>query len=497
MQILISTLLILMAPPEVTVLRWLSPNSSRPLSYQEFVARQPLTDRWQVSPLAGAGSRFDPRVDILIQDSLVSALNPWLDTLYADLTGEGYSVAAFAITGTSPESLRAFFVREYQYSSLTAAILIGNLPVPWFQLIDDWNSNGRRDPDEHYEEFPCDLFLMDLDGTWLDTLVRLDTLDSLVPGSDRIHDTHYGAIEPEIGISRIYISTISPDISLIQQYLARLHAYRTGRLQIRDRALTYIDDDWTPWAGEWNSHVGLLYPERVFVADSEQTRVRDYKPRIDTAAYQWIQLCAHSWPGGHAMKYNHSQSWDWFYGESIPRINPEACFYNLFACSNVRFVETGYCGGRYVFQSSSGLAAIGSTKTGSMLEFQDFYLPLAGGEPLALAFRDWFTSQAQGGFEPWERSWFYGMCLIGDGMLKPRFLTAVADLPDRKPGTRLQPSIYRLPVITVPDYGLLLDRSGRKVAKLSPGLNWLVRISSGVYFLKTADRPLRRVLLLH
>ncbi len=47
-------------------------------------------------------------------------------------------------------------------------VLIGNLPVPWFQLIDDWNSNGRRGPDKHYEEFPCDLFLMDLDGTWLE-----------------------------------------------------------------------------------------------------------------------------------------------------------------------------------------------------------------------------------------------------------------------------------------------------------------------------------------
>lgn len=496
MDILISTLLLLTVPPEVTVLRWLSPDSARPLSYQEFVARQPLTGRWQAAPLYSTGSRFDPRVDILIQDSLVSALDPWLDTLYADLTAESYAVAAFAITGTSPESLRAFLGREYRDSSLTAAILIGNLPVPWFQLVDDWNNNGRRDPDEHYEEFPCDLFLMDLDGVWLDTLVRLDTLDSLVPGSDRIYDTHYGTVEPEIGISRIYTSTITPNISLIQQYLARLHAYRTGRLQVRDRALTYIDDDWTPWAGEWNSHVGLLYPERVFIADSEQTRVRDYKPRIDTAAYQWIQLCAHSWPGGHAMKYNRGRSWDWFYAESIPRINPEACFYNLFACSNVRFVEPGYCGGRYVFQSSSGLAAIGSTKTGSMLQFQDFYLPLASGEPLALAFRDWFISQAQGGFQPWERSWFYGMCLVGDGMLKPRLFTPVADQPGHQPIHRLLASVHRLPVITAPDHGLLLDRTGRMVAELSPGPNRLAHISAGIYFLKTQTEPLRRVLLL-
>ncbi len=70
-------------------------------------------------------------------------------------------------------------------------------------------------------------------------------------------------------------------------------------------------------------------------------------------------------------------------------------------------------------ETAAGLGAIGSAKTGSMLEFDDYYQPLADGKPLALAFRDWFCVRAADSMEVWERSWFYGMALIGDGLLRP------------------------------------------------------------------------------
>jgi len=473
---------------DVTVLRWLSPDSSKPTPYSIWRATQPQNRQWQINRLTSRPPCLNNKVDILVQDSLVGSLADYLDTLYLDLENEGYTVEAFAITGTSCESLRAFLQQEYQEDSLVAALLIGNLPVPWFQLIDDWNNNRRRDPDDGYEEFPCDLFLMDLDGVWQDSWVRYDTFDSLVPGMDSIYDTHVGNLAPEIGIARIYASTIGRQDSLIKLYLARCHQYRTGGLTVSDRALVYIDDDWTPWSQEWNSYVGYLYPQRVFIADSEQTRIRDYKPRLDSAAYQWIQLCAHSWPGGHAMKYNHGQNWDWFYAESIPRINPEACFYNLFACSNARFIEHGYCGGRYVFQSTSGLGAIGSTKTGSMLEFQDFYYPLSNNYSLARAFFYWFAQRAQGGFTPQERSWFYGMCLIGDGLLKPRFSVPVAE----NQSASTHPSFSNSTIIRNQLYfsersGLLLDKTGRVAAEICDGENNLRFLPAGVYFLKMTE----------
>ncbi|MEO0019318.1 MAG: C25 family cysteine peptidase [candidate division WOR-3 bacterium] len=474
--------------PDVQVLRWMSPDSSKPTPFRTWVSANPQIQGWNVEQLKSCRHTFNDRVDILVQDSLASALADYLDTLYLDLEDEGYDVAAFAITGTSCESLRAFLQREYQDSALTAAILIGNLPVAWFQMIDDWNNNGRRDPDDGYEEFPCDLYFMDLDGVWQDTWVRYDTFDSLVPGMDSIYDTHSGNVAPEIGIARIYAATIGKQDSLIRLYLERCHRYRTGGLVVTERALVYIDDDWTPWAGQWSGYVGYLYPERMFIADSEQTRIRDYKPRIDTAAYQWIQLCAHSWPGGHAMKYNHGQNWDWFYAESIPRIDPEACFYNLFACSNARFIERGYCGGRYVFQSTSGLGAIGSTKTGSMLEFQDFYYPLSNNYSLAQAFSSWFVQRAQGGFTAQERSWFYGMCLIGDGLLKPRFSVPVAE--NYQNSNRFQQpisTIIRNSFYLSERSALLLDKTGRALARICKGENNLRFLPAGVYFLKMTD----------
>jgi hypothetical protein len=418
------------AVPATQVTRWVSPDGSLPTTFREWQANRNQSRAWHLVPLTYPRVPADTRVDLLVEDSLAGPLAASLDTLVADLRRQSYEPAVYSVAGTSPESLRAFLAAEHQ-AGVEAAVLIGDLPVAWFQLIDDWNSNGRRDPDEGYEEFPCDLYFMDLDGSWRDEMMRLDSLDSLVPGADGIYDQHDGNMEPEMAISRLPASVIGDEVTLLRQYFDRAHRYRTGQLSVRDRALVYIDDDWLPEAWQWDGDVGMLYPDRVFVWNAETTRVLDYRPRIDTAAYQWIQLCSHSWPGGHAMKYNSGQSWDWFYATEIAGLNPEASFYNLFACSNARYVERGFCGGDYVFQTSTGLGAVGSTKTGSMLEFQDFYFPLSEGEPLGRALKDWFYWRITGGFEPWEKSWFYGMCLIGDGLLKPRVPTAIAERPAR------------------------------------------------------------------
>jgi len=418
MQFILSLVLLLSAgTSDVTVLRWQSPDDSKPLTFAGW--RSGLRPQaWRVKTIMPP-FRFDNRVDFFVQETLASTLRPSLDTLAADLACETTGVAVFSVSGTSAESLKALLAAEHR-TGMTSAVLVGDLPVAWFQLIDDWNSNGVRDPGEGYEEFPCDLFFMDLDGTWKDSLVRLDSLDSLVPGSDSVYDRHEGSITPEIAVSRLPAAKIGDADSLLADYFGKAHRYRNGELAVTDRALVYIDDDWQPWATEWSSDVGLLYPNRVLVSDSEKTRIADYQPRIDSAAYQWIALMSHSWPGGHGMYYHHKDSMDWFHATSIPALDPHANFYNLFACSNARFVESGYCGGCYVFQTSDGLGAIGSTKTGSMLQFDDFYAPLGQGEPLGEAFRQWFAAILGDGCDPSERSWFYGMCLIADGTLKPR-----------------------------------------------------------------------------
>lgn len=479
----------LVSRPDVATLRWLAPDSSRPGTFAEFRTNQANPTGWQVRLVGRSAGRFGDRIDIIVEAGLVGPLRAELDTTLSDIARENYDVCLFSCSGGSAESLRAFLAAEHD-SGLVAAVLVGDLPVAWFQMIDDWNNNRRRDPDEHYEEFPCDLYLMDIDGEWTDSLHRSGMLDTLVPGADGIYDLHAGGIVPEIGISRLPTSVLGNEPALLSEYLIRAHAYRTGSLSVPERALVYIDDDWFTNAWYWDQDVSQLYPDRVSIWDKETTRIADYRPRIDSAPFQWVQLCSHSWPGGHAMYYSNRDSTDWFYVTEIPVMTIEASFYNLFACSNVRFTEVN-CGGRYVFNTAYGLGALGSSKTGSMLEFGDYYWPLSQGEPLALALRDWFSAQMANGLENWERSWYYGMCHIGDGLLKPRWTVGIADGWPTPIGRSTPPSVVRAgAVLTLPAGSLVFDQTGRRLHQAGSSL------APGLYFVRSGAAVPHRLIVL-
>jgi hypothetical protein len=72
---------------------------------------------------------------------------------------------------------------------------------------------------------------------------------------------------------------------------------------------------------------------------------------------------------------------------------------------------------------SKGLISIGSSKTGSMLEFQEFYGPVRDGMTWGEALSYWLSQVAEGEYGGWTqqeaRGWFYGMTLIGDPTLAP------------------------------------------------------------------------------
>jgi hypothetical protein len=184
--------------------------------------------------------------------------------------------------------------------------------------------------------------------------------------------------------------------------------------------MNYIDDD---WSGSWTT-AGLdsIY-DIVVVVDHPETTIAEHYARQLSDGYEWIGVCAHSNSHMHGFLFNQSQHWSWFSNYQLKALDPPALFYNLFACSNARYVESDYMGGWYIFADTYGLAAIGSTKTGSMLHFQEFYYPLGRGSCLGAAFLDWFLAIAQNGFDQGEIDWFYGMTLLGDPTLRPHLTT--------------------------------------------------------------------------
>ncbi|GAJ16437.1 unnamed protein product, partial [marine sediment metagenome] len=95
-------------------------------------------------------------------------------------------------SGGTAEDMKAQLVSLNMSYNVTGAVLIGDLPVAWFYHIHDIAGN-------YEEEFPCDLFLMDLDGEWNDT------------NGDGMYDIHTngsGDTAPEIYVGRIDASNI-------------------------------------------------------------------------------------------------------------------------------------------------------------------------------------------------------------------------------------------------------------------------------------------------
>ncbi|MBN2619514.1 T9SS type A sorting domain-containing protein [candidate division WOR-3 bacterium] len=328
-------------------------------------------------------------VDIVVYAPLYAAIMDSLAIYIADLESEGYIVQVDTVRGWTAEELRTHFASLLP-SDLVGAVLIGNVPFAWYEME---GGEGR-------EEFPIELYLMDLNGTWVDS------------DANGLYDNHTGNKAPEIWVGRIYASpmTWGNEAYIVNNYLSKIHRYRTGGYSIPQKALAYVDDDWYSFN---DCDLDQLYDTVVVVRNYNTTIATDFRARFDDP-YEWVQICSHSSPWGNTFKYSGGFAGTVFNFE-VWYANPPFLFLNLFQCSGTRFFEENYCGGCYIFGPQNGLLAIGSAKVGSMLHFDDFYGPLDTGISIGEAYKEWCT---QWGIT--DPEWFYGMCICGDPLLKPK-----------------------------------------------------------------------------
>lgn len=146
-----------------------------------------------------------------------------IDQYVVDLSNDGYYGIVYKVKGGTPQEFRNFLKSKLP---IAGALLIGNLPVAWFEMDDDfWNTHS---------EFPCDLYYMDLNGTWTDI------------DADGKFSGHPSNVQPEIWIARLWTPTMGGnDPALINDYFKRNHRYRKGLMGYSRSALAYVDDDWT------------------------------------------------------------------------------------------------------------------------------------------------------------------------------------------------------------------------------------------------------------
>ncbi len=331
------------------------------------------------------------KVLILVADYLANPLAGPLAQFQSDIASDGWTVELQVMGGGTVEDIKSLLQGT---SNLDGAILVGFLPCAWFEE-DYWAP----------EEFPCELFLMDLNGIWTDSDL------------DGLYDGHTGDVAPEIWVGRIDAHTAyGSELLLLTEYFAKDHIYRTGAMGLNPEALAFNDDDWN-----YYTDCGLddIYGSSnvTVINSSSQTTAENYLLNLDHG-YEFVHLMAHSCPWGHTFKVPSGMAGTVMAPE-IAQTNPHTAFLQLFSCSNARWVEEGCLGNWYLFGTDYGLLISGAAKTGSMLDFEEFYNPLASGLTFGQAFREWWNYEAQGGFSSYQRAWFYGNALLGDPTLKP------------------------------------------------------------------------------
>lgn len=387
-------------------LEWIDPHGRQPLTYSMwYSACREQAKPTRISAVTSKTSGYRQNVvAIIVNASIYPELVSELTVFMQDLINAGYSVQLDTISGMSHTVLRNHLS---SITNLHGAVFVGEIPIAWFE------TNGFGD----WEEFPHDLYFSDLNGTYIDA------------DGDGIYDNHTGNVAPEIWVGRLCARNLTWDdeVRLLKNYFHKNHLYRTDSLTVQQRALSFVDDDWSYWTTCYLDHI---YSDIVVINDDFQTIASNYRTQLNQG-YEWIHICAHSSPWGHTFRYGSSGYRGTVFNYEIFTLEPSALFYNLFACSGTRFVEENNSAGWYLFVDPYGLLVVGSTKTGSMLYFEDFYYPI-GQQNMSIGdgFKHWFTTWGE---MDWD--WFYGMNILGDPTLKPRgqvkaFIQPVSPIPE-------------------------------------------------------------------
>ena len=329
--------------------------------------------------------------DIIVNSALQPSIQTQLNQFVTDVSNTGYTVVVKPMDGGSvtPLSIRSYLQGRVSHG-MVGAILIGDFPMAQYAYtgtIGIWTENYVG---------PTDRFYMDLNGTWIDS------------NNDGYYDTFSG-VTPEIwlGWIRGYPGTYYWDTSrgdqatLVNRYLDKNHKYRTGLLELKDRALyrsiwdasAYYNAYTDPNAGPVNGYeprndLKTLYGTNNVVEqyNAFSTPVTAYLAEI-SQNYEFVYEMSHGvadghWPGGDNVLVT---------ANTILSQNPSANFYVIDSCSTGQRMAASY-----ICTTSCGLAAFCSTTIWWSAIGAPYIRSLAAGNNLGKAFKNECSDKDEG-----------------------------------------------------------------------------------------------------
>ena len=401
--------------------RWADPNFEQKPQHTIPNFQGSLTFQNQIQPekLYGAPSQGDgERICVVVHSNLLADIGASITRYELDLQSMGYSTYRLVYSEGSADDLRAYLSNLYQEpESLAGAVLIGNIPYIIYEIMQDWDGEEGPCPPQ-YDDFPCDIFFMDLDGVWSDSLD-----DGMVQPDNGKFDSRSGNLDLEIWVGRLKadnLTDLGSETDLFRSYFDKNNRYRLKALSPESKALIYNDDDWSCMANVDDAYLNTIYnaEDITIVSDPESTTADDYTQSRLPSDIEFLFLRSHGSPRGHELvRDNYSIHEDVRYNE-YTEANTKALFYSLFVCSACDYtIDNNLASTISLNPENSGMLAWGSSKPGGMFNMTPFYDSLAAGSLFGAAFRDWFNHiQAIESPETCE-AWLYGMTLVGDPAL--------------------------------------------------------------------------------
>ena len=91
------------------------------------------------------------KVAIVVNSAIYDGVRASIHQYVIDLARFGYFGVIYTTNGASPSGLKNLLA---SISALKGAVFVGNVPVAWYEMSDDFHDSSS--------EFPCDLYYMDL-----------------------------------------------------------------------------------------------------------------------------------------------------------------------------------------------------------------------------------------------------------------------------------------------------------------------------------------------
>ncbi len=332
------------------------------------------------------------KVGIIVNKDLYSSISAAVTQYIADVqTIEGKEVWLdkdnFTDANTVSE-LKSAFQEHFQNDDLEGVVLIGDLPIPIYDIEGD--------------NFACDHYYQDMDGSW--------------GGSGNTFTSHTGDKEGEIWISRITASVLEEyggfgnEVDIVNDYFDRV----TKRMHGQDaQPRTYvIAGQYWQWKGLESENIGDM--------GYDSDKIEKYRSEADNTTSN--HACGEKWMDAikrgmeYGYIYSHSSPTSHSIGVNLQDLANEEIncrFFNSYACSNGDYERGNMCGGYAL--SDNGLVCVGSSKTGSMRPgtFGYYNTPLGEGKNFGEAFLEWYNT----GTVLDDKYWHYGMNLQGVGTL--------------------------------------------------------------------------------